>query len=84
MKSITIHGLEDDLDEKIRGKAGEEGLSLNKTLKLLVREALGIGDQHKDRSQDFRDLFGTWSSEDLEAFGREMEDFGRIDAEDWA
>lgn len=83
MKSITIHGLEDDLDEKIRSKAGEEGLILNKTLKLLVREALGMGSRRKDRRQDFQDLFGTWSSEDLEAFGRATEGFSRIDTEDW-
>ena len=83
MKSITIHGLDDDLDERIRSKAGAEGLSLNKTIKLLVREGLGMGDQRPDRRQDFQDLFGTWSRADLEAFGRATEDLGRVDSEDW-
>ena len=83
MKSITIHGLDDDLDERIRSKAGAEGLSLNKTIKLLVRQGLGMGDQRSDRRQDFQDLFGTWSLADLEAFGRATEDLGRVDSEDW-
>ena len=83
MKSITIHGLDDDLDEKIRSKAGAEGLSLNKTIKLLVREALGMDDQPPDRRQDFQDLFGTWTQADLEAFTRATEGFGRVDPEDW-
>ena len=83
MKSITIHGLEDDLDEKIRRKAEEEGLSLNKTIKLLVRGALGMGDKPRDRRIGFQDLFGTWSRADLEAFGRATEDFGRVDPKDW-
>lgn len=36
MKSITIHGLEDPLNTLIREKARQEGLSLNKTIKLLL------------------------------------------------
>jgi hypothetical protein len=83
MKSITIHGLEDDLDEKIRKKAGQKGLSLNKTIKLLVREALGVSNQPPDHRQDFQDLCGIWSRADLEAFDGATEDFDRIDTEDW-
>lgn len=83
MKSITIHGLDDDLDEMIRIKAGEKGLSLNKMLKALVREALGMGTKPPDRKRDFQDLFGTWSQEDLLAFDQVTEDFGRIDPKDW-
>ena len=83
MKSITIHGLDDDLDEEIRRKAGEEGLSLNKTLKMLVRAALGMGEDPPDRRKDFQDLFATWSRADLEAFGLATAEFGLVDPEDW-
>ena len=83
MKSITIHGLEDDLDEKIRNKAGQEGLSLNKTIKLLVREALGVSDRPPDHRRDFQDLFGIWSQADIEAFDRATADLSRIDIEEW-
>ena len=83
MKSITIHGLEDELDQRIRLKADEKGLSLNKTIKLLVRSALGMGDQKPDRRLVFQDLFGSWSREELEAFNRATEDLNRIDPKDW-
>lgn len=33
MKSITIHGLEDHLSERIREEVRQQGLSLNKTIK---------------------------------------------------
>ena len=83
MKSITIHGLDDATDEKIRSKAGAEGQSLNRTIKQLLKEALGMGEQPQDRRRDFQDLFGTWSPADLEAFGRATDGFGQIDPEDW-
>ena len=38
MKSITIHGLDDEMDEQIRNRAGAAGLSLNKTIKLLLQD----------------------------------------------
>ena len=36
MKLITIHDLEDSLEALIQEKAREEGLSLNKTVKMLL------------------------------------------------
>ena len=42
MKSITIHGLDEGLEAMIEEKARQEGLSLNKTVKMLLREALGL------------------------------------------
>jgi len=42
MKSITIHGLDGPLDTLIREKARKQQLSLNKTIKLLLEESLGL------------------------------------------
>jgi plasmid stability protein len=83
MKSITVHGLDDALDTKIRAEAGKKGQSLNKTIKQLLGDALGVGEKPHDRRQDFRDLFDTWSSADLDAFSRATERFGKVDPEDW-
>jgi plasmid stability protein len=38
MKSITIHGLDDELDQSIRQRARKKGLSINKTLKEVLGE----------------------------------------------
>lgn len=83
MKSITVHGLDDTLDEKIRTKAGAEGLSLNKTIKQLLKEALGMGERPPDRRRDFQDFLGSWSRADLQEFHRATEDFATVDLDDW-
>lgn len=83
MKSITIHGLDDPLDKLIREKARFYGLSLNKTIKKLLRDSLGISDRKRDNKQAFKDLFGVWSEKDLKEFEQSTKDFEKIDAEDW-
>ena len=83
MKSITVHGLDDELDRKIRSKARSGGQSLNRTIKGLLRAALGVGQKQQDRREDFVDLFGTWSADDSDDFGLATAGFDRIDPEDW-
>ncbi len=83
MKSITVHGLDEDLDTGIRQKAKSEGLSLNKTIKLLIRQALGVGERKPERRRDFQAFLGTWSAEEAAAFDRASQDFGRVDPADW-
>ncbi len=69
MKSITIHGLEDPLDTLIRKKARQQNLSLNKTIKKLLRESLGLADNAgTDRKALFSDLCGVWTDEDIKEF----------------
>jgi hypothetical protein len=85
MKSITIHGLEDPLDSLIREKAKKQGLSLNKTIKNLLAESLGITPKSDEsRKKDFLDLFGTWSQEEARAFTARTADLEKIDPEDWS
>lgn len=79
MKSITIHGLDDALDEKNPRKAGEEGLSLNETIKQLLRKSLGLSELQPD-CRHFEDLFGTWSQADLQEFNRATDDLGQINS----
>ena len=85
MKSITIHGLEDRLSERIREKARQQGLSLNKTIKKLLAEALGMEEQApRDRREQFLDLFGIWTKEEAEEFNKSLEETRKLDPEDWA
>ncbi|NQU64649.1 MAG: hypothetical protein HQ517_10260 [SAR324 cluster bacterium] len=59
MKSISIHGLDDVLDEMIKEKARKQGNSLNKTIKRLLEEAIGIKPKDtEERKQEYADLFG--------------------------
>ena len=84
MKSITIHGLDHQLDKLIRKLAKKHGISLNKTMKNLLEESLGIKKlQDYDHSEDFMDLFGTWSEEDKKKFDENISELEKIDEKDW-
>lgn len=82
MKSITIHGVDDDLVQKIARKSKEHGASRNKTIKSLLEESLS--DPLKtDREHEFSDLFGKWSEDEKARFDTAVRDFDRIDESDW-
>lgn len=84
MKSITVHNMDDNLVQKISEKARQKGLSLNKTIKNLLQEALGLQPKKEtDHTKDFQDLCGIWTDEDLEEFESSTADLDRIDPEDW-
>jgi hypothetical protein len=84
MKSITIHGLEERLDRLIRKRAKKHGKSLNKTIKKLLEEALGIDKKpHSDNRDDFLDLFGIWTPREAKQFITTIKDLEKIDKEDW-
>ena len=84
MKSITIHGLTDQLDRLIRKRANKHGLSLNKIIKKLLEESFGINKkQYSDHREDFLDLFGIWSKTERKKFIAKIKDFEMIDEKDW-
>ena len=84
MKSITIHGLTDQLDRLIRKRAIIHGLSLNKTIKKLLEESFGINkEQTSNNREDFLDLFGLWSDAERRKFNDRLKDFDMIDEKDW-
>ena len=85
MKSITIHGIDRPLEKLLKVKAEEEKTSMNKTIKKILEEALGVRPSPDDpRRKEFTEFLGIWSKADLEQFKREIGDFERIHEEDWA
>jgi hypothetical protein len=84
MKSITIHGLEEALHSRIREKAQQQGLSLNKTIKKLLSESLGVDQSpYASRRASFLDLFGCWPKEEAEMFRQNISELGSINPGDW-
>lgn len=84
MKSITIHNLDEQTSELIKEKADSLGLSLNKTIKLLLKNALGLKPHDKDvKKKEFLDLFGIWDEDDKKAFNTNTADLNKIDKSDW-
>ena len=84
MKSISIHGIDKPLAEMIKSKAESEGLSINKTIKRLLEEALGIKPRDRNSNRDeFAKFCGVWSKDDLENFEKRTKTLQEIDPGDW-
>jgi hypothetical protein len=84
MKSITIHNLDDSLEALIDEKAKKSGNSLNKTIQLLLKQALGLNSKYNNNNkEEFLDFFGVWSKKDEIEFNRKTRDFSKIDKVDW-
>ncbi len=84
MKSITIHNLEDAMESLIQKKAKDEGLSLNRVIKKLLKQALGLDSESKTENHNqFRDLCGVWSQRDLAEFDKVTKGLEEVDMRDW-
>ncbi len=84
MKSMTIHGIDKQLETLIRAKAEADGTSLNKTIKKLLESALGIRPAPARKNlEEFTEFCGLWDADDLQQFEETTEDFRAIDEKDW-
>lgn len=82
MKSITIHGIDTDLDKKIAEKAAEIGLSQNRTVKFILQSSL-ISDKKASKKEAFSDLFGKWTDADKNEFDKRISDLETVNESDW-
>ena len=84
MKSMTIHGIDDQLAEMIKSKAEAENLSINKTIKKLLETSLGIKPQPPQKNIDnFKEFCGILTEEDENEFNTAISDMNEMDPEDW-
>ena len=82
MKSLTIHNMDAELVKAIEEIAAATGLSLNKVVKKLLRQALNLSDEDKPK-RDVSAFFGVWDQKEFDAFNEAVKDFDRIDEEMW-
>jgi len=83
MKSITIHGIDEKTEKLIKKRAKSEDTSVNKVMKGLVAEALGIDKNKQDNREEFLDLFGVWTEDDGKQFFEAIKDLETVHPEDW-
>lgn len=84
MKSITIHGVDDQLNARLKREAEVAGMSMNRTVKRLLEQALGMKPRPAGRNRkQFEDFCGVWSQDDLEAFREATQDLGEVHPGDW-
>ena len=82
MKSITIHNLDDSLDTEIKKLANKKGISLNKTIKDLLKKSTGL-DKKNSLRRDFDEFSGIWSKNDEKEFNNAIKDFEVINSKEW-
>jgi plasmid stability protein len=84
MKAITIRGIDEEIDSRLRKKAQESGDSINTTILKLLRKALQLDkDKPYPEYHDLDSLAGTWSEEDRSEFEKSQEGFNQIDRDLW-
>jgi hypothetical protein len=83
VKSITIHGLDDDLAKMLQTRAKQEKLSLNRTIKKLLRESLGLRPRSEPAHSTFGEFSGTWNVKEATEFDRSVSEQRSIDPEQW-
>ena len=85
MKTITIRGVDKDLENKLKGTAKSESLSVNQLILNSLRKSLGLEKNkiHTRQYSDLNFLFGKWTEDEYEAFEKTQKNFQSIDAELW-
>ena len=59
-------------------------MSINKTVKKLLEEALGVKPQERGKyREDFEEFCGIWNESDLNEFEEKIKGFRTIHDEDW-
>jgi hypothetical protein len=84
VKSMSIHGVDRELAKRIREKAEEYGLSVNKTMKKLLGDSLGFSTEKKGLSREFDDLCGALPIKAGEELRRVLEEMDSVDPEAWS
>lgn len=83
MKSISVHGIDKEIEKKIKERAKTEGRSVNKIVKELIAKALGMGERPPDNRAMFEDLSGVWTEEEEREFLDSISDLEKTDEKDW-
>jgi ferritin-like protein len=83
MKSISIHGVDEETEKLIKKRAKTEETSVNKVVKALLAKALGLDRDNSDSREEFMDLSGIWTEDDEKQFFEAIKDLEQIHPEDW-
>ena len=84
MKSLTLHGLDDQLSSQIKRRAKELSISMNELAKRLLAQGLGIMSPAIQPHRDaFTEFCGSWTENEEQAFNARISDTEKVDPEDW-
>ena len=92
MKQLTIRGLDEQLEQRLRGLAESRQVSLNRAALLLMRRGAGLAEPDTEapgasahRVGNALDGFmGVWTAEEAAEFMRSIEWLEQIDPDLWS
>lgn len=84
MKTITIRGIDSELDRVIKSSAQQNNLSVNQWVLQALKKITGTGKTPVFKKyHDLDNLAGGWSKEETEAFNENTQIFEKIDEDVW-
>jgi hypothetical protein len=84
MKTLTVRGIDSDVQKGLENLARREGISVNSVVVKTLRAALGLDKKKRTRRyHDLDHLAGTWTAADAEDFHKNTAVFGQIDEAIW-
>lgn len=85
MKAITVRGIDEEIEKKLKSSAKSKSLSVNQFILNSLRKSLGL-DKDKLHTREYSDLnflFGKWTEKEYKEFEKSQTEFQSIDAELW-
>jgi hypothetical protein len=84
MKTLTIRGIDPELDRVIKSRAQQNDLSVNQWILQALKKVTGTGKELVFRKhRDLESLAGGWSKEETTEFRKNTRIFERIDEDIW-
>jgi DNA polymerase III delta subunit len=84
MKTVTIRGIDEELDRAIKSRAQQNNLSANQWILQALKKVTGTGREPGFKEyHDLDALAGGWTKEEAAAFKKHTHVFGRIDEDVW-
>ncbi|RPJ87112.1 MAG: hypothetical protein EHM18_02760 [Acidobacteria bacterium] len=82
MNFLTVRNVPPDLAQALREEKRRRGVSLNRVVIELLRQALGLA-WGEPRQNGLEKLAGDWSQKDLEDFETATAVFEKVDEDQW-
>jgi hypothetical protein len=86
VKQITVRDIGSELHKAIKKEAGRRGVSMNRYVLTILREAVGLDDGSRKPPGEYGDLdhlAGTWTDQDYADFIGQLEVQRGIDDDLW-
>jgi hypothetical protein len=84
MSQITLRGIDEEVEKKIRRMAKQKGKSLNKVILDMIYQHTGLKKGNQEpRGESLRKLAGGWSRKQAETFFESIKSCEQIDEAMW-